>query len=209
MRSENATRVRATADASTAPAVRWGIVNGAQGGMLKVRIQPEDVQTDWLPIMSAAVGGGWGLIHMPPNGTPVLLVPDTHDNQSYVVAGSTWSAQNQAPGAAQGEVWLVHSSGSQIQMTNDGHIMIKDHAGSTMTFTNDGKVNVVDGSGCSLTFQNNGTAEINGTLLVTGDIIDINGGHGSLNALRNAYDAHTHGNVTSGGANTSTTDITV
>lgn len=78
-----------------------------------------------------------------------------------------------------------------------------------MTFTNDGKVNVVDGSGCSLTFQNNGTLELDGTLMVTGDIIDKNGSHGSVNTLRTAYNVHEHGNVMNGGGSTSITDHVV
>ena len=188
MRLQNAIRMRAQGDAATAPVARWGIVTGAKGATVKVTIQPEGVQSDWLPLMSSTVGNGWGMVHIPPNGTQVLLLPDTGDHESYVVLGSTWNDQDAAPSAAQGEVWLVHSSGSFVKLTNDG------------------KVSIQDQGGCSLTFQNNGTATLVGTLQVTGDIIDVNGAHGSVNTLRSAYNAHHHTGVQTGGGTTNTTD---
>jgi len=187
-RLENAMRIRMQGDASTSTNCRWGIVNGAKDATVKVLIQPEGVQTDWLPLLSSAVGGGWGLVHVPPNGTPVFLIPDAGDHESFVVAGSTWSATNAPPAAAQGEVWLVHSSGSFVKLTNDG------------------KLSIQDAGGCSLVFSNNGTATLTGTLAVTGDIIDVNGGHGSLNTLRSDYNAHKHTGVLTGGSTTGTTD---
>lgn len=188
MRFANSIKMHAQAMDAQAPVGRWGTVTGAQGAMVKVLIQPEGVQTDWLPLLSAMVGGGWGLMHVPPNGTQVFIMPDAGDHENYVVVGATWSAQNQPPGAQQGEAWLQHSTGSLVKLTNDG------------------KVTVKDAGGCSLTFNNNGTATLVGTLQVTEDIIDKDGVHGSVRTLRDAYNAHHHTGVQAGPSTTNITD---
>ena len=179
---------------SSQPVGRWAVVTGAdtKSMTVKVTIQPEGVQTDWLPLVSSAVGGGWGMVHVPPVGTQVFCLPDAGDHNSYVVMGATWSAKNRPPAAVlQGEMWLVHSTGSAIKLTNDGH------------------VKVTDASGCSLEFQNNGTATLTGNLMVTGNISDVNGTHGTIGSLRTAYDTHHHTGVQGGAGSTGITDIII
>ena len=51
-----------------------------------------------------------------------------------------------------------------------------------------------------------GNVVVDGDLLVTGDITDLDGGYSTVNALRIAYDNHVHGNVYNGDGVTSTTD---
>src|SRR4051812_44952521 len=101
----NAIKFHTASQDASAPVGRWGVVTGANGATVKVTLQPEGVQTDWLPLLSSMVGGGWGLVHIPPNGTPVFCIPDAGDHNNYVVAGATWSAASAPPGAAQGEAW--------------------------------------------------------------------------------------------------------
>lgn len=190
MRFLNALKTHAAAMDASAPVGRWGVVTGANTSSMtvKVTLQPEGVQTDWLPLLSAMVGGGWGMVHVPPIGAPVFCLPDAGDDNSYVVVGSTWSAANRPPeGCAQGEFWLVHSTGSAIKLTNDGQISMHDP------------------SGTSLTFANNGSAMLNGNLVVSGDITDQAGAHGSFAAFRTAYGAHEH-MVTGVGTKTAITD---
>jgi phage baseplate assembly protein V len=184
----NSLKFHSSSQDQSSPVGRWGIVTGSNGATVKVRLQPEDVQTDWLPLLSSTVGGGWGMVHIPPNGTQVFCIPDCGDTNNYVVVGATWSVKTPVPAAAQGEIWLVHSTGSAIKLTNDGH------------------VSIADAGGCSLAFTNNGTATLTGSLLVTGDITDLNGTHGTVGAFRTAYVAHKHPGVQTGSGTTSTTD---
>jgi phage baseplate assembly protein V len=154
----NALKTHAASMDAAAPVGRWGVVNGANGATVKVLLQPENVQTDWLPLASSMVGGGWGLVHMPPNGTQVFCMPDAGDHDSYVVIGATWSTANQPPaGVAQGEFWLVHSTGSSIKLTNDGKVTITDHSGTSLAFTNNGIVTLTG------IFAVTGSITVNGT----------------------------------------------
>jgi phage baseplate assembly protein V len=175
----NAHKMHAAAMDSASPVGRWGIVISANPATMtvKVTLQPEGVTTDWLPLLSSAVGGGWGLIHVPPVGTQVFCMPDAGDGQSYIVVGATWSAASAPPaGYNQGEIWLVHSSGSSIKLTNDGKLTIADARGSSLALTNDGTatltattINLAGSTNISLA----GTVNVTGVLKVGGVTVTV------------------------------------
>ena len=172
MRLLNVLKTHAAAQDAGAPVMRWGVVQSVDTGSMtvKVTLQPENVLTDWLPIVSPMSGNGWGMIHPPSVGTQVVCIPDTGDSESYVILGSTWSTQGMPPsGAETGEFWLVHSSGSAVKLTNDGHVTI------------------TDAGGCALAFGNNGTATLTGALHVSGNVI---AGYGGGDAV--GLQTHTH-----------------
>lgn len=169
---------------------RFGIVASydSNTGAAKVRIQPEDVLTGWLPVLSHWVGAGWGM-HAPlSGGEQVLMVMQEGDGEHGIIVGRAWSDAMRPPAAAPGELWLVHQSGALVKLTGDGRITLKDAAGTAATFAN------------------NGTMVVTGDLVVSGDISDQGTTHGSLAALRTAYNAHHHPGVQPGGASTGTTD---
>ena len=49
-----------------------------------------------------------------------------------------------------------------------------------------------------------GNLTVNGTILATGDITDLNGGHGTVNGIRTVYNSHDHANVQNGPGVTAT-----
>lgn len=156
---------------AASPVGRWGVVTSANTAtmVVKVLLQPEGVPTDWLPLLASAVGGGWGLIHVPPVGTQVFCIPDAGDSQSYIAAGATWSAGAAPPtGYNQGEIWLVHSSGSSIKLTNDGKLTIADAHGSSLALTNDGNATLT-ATNISLA----GTVNVTGVLKVDGVTVTV------------------------------------
>jgi len=130
----------------------------------RVLIQPENIMTGWLPVLSAWVGAGWGLAAPLTPGAQVLVVFQEGDAEHGVVVGAVWSAVDTPLPAPAGELWLVHQSGSSLKLGNDGTIK--------MTAP---------------------TVEITGNLVVSGDVSDRNGANGTLESLRAAYDGHTHG----------------
>jgi phage baseplate assembly protein gpV len=129
----------------------------------KVLIQPENVLSGWLPIVSAWVGAGWGLAAPLTPGAQVLVIAQEGDAEQGVIIGAVWSAVDKAMAAPAGELWLQHQSGSFLKLHNDGTIALQAP-----------------------------TVNITGNLVVTGNISDQNGAHNTLAALRSAYDAHTH-----------------
>lgn len=129
----------------------------------RVMIQPENVLSGWLPIVSPWVGAGWGMAAPLVPGAQVLVVAQEGDAEQGVIIGAVWSAVDTPIPAPAGELWLQHQTGSSLKLHNDGSVAIQ--------------ATVVN---------------IAGDLVVSGNISDQNGAHGTLAALRNAYDGHTH-----------------
>jgi len=181
-------------------------------GTAKVLIQPEGVLTSWLPVLSQSVGAGWG-VHTPlAGGEQVLVLPMEGDADNGVIVGRAWSDQMQPPqnpfggtlGAAQ--ILLLDKGGSALLLDAAGNIKVKNAAGASALIESNGQIALTDASGASIVLSNNGTVNVNGTLAVSGDIIDLNNVHGSVQTLRAAYNSHVHPGVEAGGSNTGTTD---
>ena len=143
---------------------RFGLVSSfdPDAYAAKVLIQPENVLSGWLPIVSAWVGAGWGLAAPLMPGAQVLVIAQEGDAEHGVIIGAVWSTVDRPLAAPAGELWLQHQSGSFLKLHNDGTI--------------------------SLTAP---TVNISGNLVVSGNISDQNGVHNTVGALRNAYDTHT------------------
>ncbi|MDE2238449.1 MAG: phage baseplate assembly protein V [Rhodospirillales bacterium] len=145
--------------------VRFGLVSSFDPSTYsaKVTMQPENVLSGWLPVMSSWVGNGWGLAAPLSPGTQVVILAQEGDAEQGVIAGAVWSSVDKPLTAPAGELWLQHQSGSFLKLLSDGTILL-----------------------------NAPTVNVQGNLMVSGDISDHNGAHGTLAALRNAYDQHVH-----------------
>lgn len=144
----------------------------------KVRLMPEDVETGWLPIGTLWAGPEWGLFVPPPIDAQALVLFVEADPEASIIVCLLWSDEARPLSVPSGEAWMVHQSGSHLKFLNDGNVEIK----------------------APLT-------TIDGELKVTGDITDNTPGNDvTVKALRDAYNAHKHGGVQSGGSQTAITD---
>lgn len=159
---------------------RFGLVTSVDptSYTARVALQPEGVITGWLPILSTWVGGGWGFVSPPMPGQQVLVLAQEGDAEHGVIAGAAYSNAALPPQAPVGELWLVHQSGTFLKLHNDG---------------------TVEGNAARWNFT--GDLYLTGNIVTTGNISDLSASHGSLNTLRQIYDAHTHG-VPQGGQTT-------
>jgi phage baseplate assembly protein gpV len=167
----NAVKARAGALDGLAGVARFGLVSSFDpvAYAARVMLQPENILTGWLPILSAWVGNGWGLAAPLTPGDQVLVIAQEADAEHGVIIGSVWSAVDSAPGAAAGELWLQHQSGSFVKLHNDGTIAMQAT-----------------------------TVNVTGNLVVSGNISDQNGAHGTLASLRSAHDEHVHADAQGG-----------
>jgi len=159
---------------------RFGLVSSFDPANYAARIllQPENVLTGWLPVMSPWVGAGWGMAAPLVTGAQVLVIAQEGDAEQGVVMGAIWSTVDPPMSAPAGELWLRHQTGSFIKLLADGTLALQAS-----------QVNVT------------------GNLMVSGDISDQNGAHGTMAALRQAHDQHLH-SVPQGGS-TSLPTVTV
>jgi phage baseplate assembly protein V len=144
---------------------RFGLVSSFDPSAYAARvlIQPENVLSGWLPIVSSWVGAGWGFAAPLTPGAQVLVIAQEGEAEQGVIVGAVWSQVDTPMAAPAGEAWLVHQSGSFLKLHNDGTIALQAPV-----------VNVA------------------GDLVVSGNISDLAGAHGTVASLRHAYDVHEH-----------------
>lgn len=146
---------------------RFGLVTSVDPNhaTVRVQLQPEGILSGWLPVLSSWTGAGWGMVCPPSPGDQVLILAQEGDAEHGVVVGRAFSLAQAPPAAPSGELWLVHSKGSFLKLSNDG------------------------------TINMNGPVSITGSLAVTGSIrsgSDVSDSYGALSSLRGHYNAHTH-----------------
>ena len=140
--------------------------------LAKVLLQPEEVLTGWLPIVTTTAGAGWGITAALTAGQQVFVAADSGDGQHGVILGAVHSSAAM-PGVAYsnttetgdgtpaqpGEILLRHASGACLRLCADGTVYIQ------------------------------GDVNIRGNLHVEGDLSDRTG---MLNGLRQHYNTHRH-----------------
>ena len=146
---------------------RMGTVSGYDPGAycVKVRIQPEDAETGWLPLASPWVGNGWGIFAPPSLGDLVDVHYQEGDFEAGFVCQRFFNDADRPLPCPSGEFWLVHKAGSllkfladgSVEMAAPGGLNITGNVAITGTITNNGKnvgsththSGVVPGSGTS------------------------------------------------------------
>lgn len=122
----NAVKGHAAALDRAAGQARFGLVASVDPARYaaRVRLQPEDVLSGWLPVLSPWVGASWGFVALPSVGDQVLVVAHEGDADNGVILGGSYSATMPPPASAVGEVWLVHASGASLHLGNDGTVRV-------------------------------------------------------------------------------------
>ncbi len=166
----NAMRAQADMAGSGRASVRLAIVSSYDPGnyCAKVRIQPEDTETGWLPVVSPWVGNGWGLFAPPTPGDLVEVQFQEDDIEAGFVCQRFYNDTDRPLTVQSGEFWLVHKSGAFFKLTNDGKALINgqleiDATAPTINVTATGNVNVQAGGVAtikapSIILQNAGAA---------------------------------------------------
>lgn len=93
-------------------------------GVVKVAIQPEGRETNWIKLDCPGVGNGWGVQIGPQIGDEVTVSFDSSDpNLGKVTARHTNSLNLPMP-VPSGEIWMVHQSGSLLKFNTDGTVTL-------------------------------------------------------------------------------------
>lgn len=151
----------------------------------KVAIQPDNIESNWMPIKTVWAGNGWGFRAPPPAGTQVQVTFQEEDQDSPVISGFLYDDTNPAATGtlAQGEIEILHKTGSVLRLTNDGKVLVNGHVELDMT---------------GPTIKITATTEVD----VTAPAIKLGNG-GTLTkllmyAFKAFYNAHVHSGVTAG-----------
>jgi len=140
-----------------AGATRRGLVltYQQQPPMAKVLLQPENIETGWLPVLSPWSANGWGIVIPLAANDQVLLVCEEADGQNYAIWGRYYSDADAAPATlpVAGEFFMQSQGGAQLYFKADGSVVL-----ATTTL----KISAPGGG--------NATVNITGTLQVTGEV---------------------------------------
>ena len=119
-----------TAARAAVAAPRIGIVDGYDPSTysIKVRIQPEDTLTGWLPLKAVVAGNGWGILAPPKQGAQVEVTFEGGDVQLGRVQGCYFSDEDRPPqgpngtGPQAGQVWHYDDAGASLRLPNTGKV---------------------------------------------------------------------------------------
>ena len=119
----NAARQR-LGDDGTGP--RTGTITGydPENGVVKVAIQPEGRETNWIKLDCPGVGNGWGVQVGPQIGDEVTVSFESGDPNLGKVTARHTNSLNQAMPVPSGEIWMVHKSGSLLKFNSDGSVTL-------------------------------------------------------------------------------------
>lgn len=90
----------------------------------RVRYQPENILSGWLPVLTPWVGDQWGLFAPPTPGDQVLVEFQEAGLGVGNVCLRAYSDVDRPLKVDSGEWWLVHKTGSFVKLTNDGKVLI-------------------------------------------------------------------------------------
>jgi len=177
---------------------------------IKALIQPENVESNWMPLGSIGVGNRWGVAIGPQLGDQVLVVFQEGDFSSGVVVARLFSVKQGAPRVESGEIAIQHASGSLLRFNSDGSVSLVctgtlnssapawNHTGP-MTVNGDVVINgdeqvtgAITGQG-GMAVSGGSGATVDGNLAVT---------DGNVTADGVSLKTHTHGGVQGGSENT-------
>lgn len=94
-----------------------------------VLLQPEEKQTNNLPIFSPWIGNGWGMFCPPNVGDMCEVQFQEGDLNSGFICLRGFNIYTRPLECPQGEFWLVHQSGTSFKLKNDGTIELKSTVG--------------------------------------------------------------------------------
>ncbi len=105
---------------------RFGTISSfnAADHTARVLLQPEGTVTGWLPVLSPWTGVGWGIVCPLAAGDQVFVLPHEGDAEHGVIVGRAFSSRCPPPQSAEGELWIVHPSGSCLKLKGDGTVSV-------------------------------------------------------------------------------------
>lgn len=166
---------------------RLGTISGYDPAnfMAKVLLQPDGIETGWLPIASIGVGNGWGIQVAPNLGDVVEIEFQDGGPEGGLITGRFFNNSARPGAVPTSEIWLVHKSGSFIKFLTDGSISSKG------TWNHQGDINVTGNETITGNVTTQGTVQAPNVVGTT----DVTfGGKSGI--------AHTHSGVTTGTGNT-------
>lgn len=109
---------------------------------VKLKLQPEGIETGWVPLGSSHIGNGWGMATGAKAGDQMVVGFLDGDHSAPVVVTRMFSDQQKPPQVEGGEMILQHETGSKLVIDKDGATTLQHKGGGTITFDKDGHITI-------------------------------------------------------------------
>lgn len=121
------------------PKTRIGIVTSYDPNRYaaKVKLQPEGIESGWVPISTLHIGNGYGIAVGLTPGDQVVMGYHEGDPESPFVMGRLHSDQERPPVAQSGEIVIQHKSGAVFKIDTSGNISVSGDGNLTINVTGD------------------------------------------------------------------------
>lgn len=121
----NAVRMQAQANGKSTARAKIGEISSYDGQMnVKVMFQPENVESEWMPLGCIGIGNSWGVAVGPNIGDQVLVEFPEGDIESGIVTARIFSVAQPPLPVPSGEIWMVHQAGSSLKFLGDGEVKL-------------------------------------------------------------------------------------
>lgn len=137
---------------------------------VKLTLQPEGVETGWVPIASSHIGNGVGIAVGPHIGDQFVVMFHEDDPDSAIALGRLFSDQDQPPVAQSGEMVFQTKSGIVLKLDKDGKVALTT-AGHDVTVNAGGGNVAITAANLNLT----GNLHVTGDLVAAGGVFTHNG----------------------------------
>ena len=153
--------------ASAGSNTRVGMVDGYDPNnyCATVVLQPEGTKTGWLPVLSLAIGNGWGVFTPPSPGDLVEVHFLGGDANAGVIAQRFFDNNNRPVHVESGELFLLRKDGVSVKLTKNGTLYLSDKAGSVVVMNGDDTGTMTFAGGLTI----NANIQVNGSVTSTGD----------------------------------------
>lgn len=189
----NAVRIQAQMADNARAQTRFGLVSSYDPAnySAKVLLQPDSLETGWLPVLSQWVGNGWGLFAPPSIGDMVEVSFINDDIEAGCINLRGFNDTDRPLTVQSGEFWLQHKNGAFFKLLNNGSATLNDGHGATITLNGDGTI-----TSSASQWNHTGNVTVMGNVIASGDISDHT--NKSMASMRNIYNNHTHGDIQGG-----------
>lgn len=202
----NVMRLQAMQAMSDTATVRIGLVDSYDpiNYCAKVKLQPENVITGWLPVTSQWVGNGWGFFTPPTIGDLVEVHFQEGSFEAGIINLRFFNDNARPLPVPSGELWMQHKSGAFFKLLNSGAATFSDAHGASVTLNGDGTI-----TSQATQWNHAGNMTItSGNLKVAGDITDTFGSNTrTVAGIRTVFNSHLHIDPQGGNVSVPTTTM--
>ncbi|MBX9934561.1 MAG: phage baseplate assembly protein V [Methylobacterium sp.] len=140
-------RREASSPANARSATRIGEVTSynKETHAVKLKLQPEGIETGWVPLGGIAIGKGFGIAIGAKAGDQMVVSFVDGDHNNPVVISRIFSDQQKPPKVKGGEFAIWHESGTRAVYAEDGSITQTHATGGTVTWDKSGNLTTDNG----------------------------------------------------------------